>query len=129
LKMSSRKSCLPSWGMGSPYSPPSVQLFRAQSSACCRVVVVAIRDQEHVTYIDLVGMGVRPALEDNVASVGEGEVIGVIAGSAEPVMLDVGLIIFAPDHSDHAAIAQITEFFVAVGVKAFVDHDFSDKSF
>ena len=67
-------------------------------------------------------MHVRPGFDADVTARQEGEIVVVLAGSAKPVVLDPCLVVFAADHSDDSAIAQIAQYFIAGWVETFVHH-------
>ncbi len=86
------------------------------------------RNEHYVTDVDLIGMRVRPGLDSDVAVRLEGEIVVVVAGSAEPVVLDEGLVVFAANHPDDSAVAQVAQLSIAGWVEAFVHHGFSINS-
>jgi hypothetical protein len=86
------------------------------------------RDQNHVADLDLVSVGVSPGLDDDIAIRLEGEIVVVVAGSAEPVVLDEGLVVFAANHPDDSAVAQVAQLSIAGWVEAFVHHGLSISS-
>jgi hypothetical protein len=93
-----------------------------------RVVRLIWRDQDHVADLDLVSVCVSPRLDGDTAARREGEIEVVVAGSAEPVVLDEGLVVVAAHNADNAAVTQVAQLSIAGWVEAFVHHDLSINS-
>lgn len=67
-------------------------------------------------------MLVGPGLQRHFPGRGEDKVVALVAVSAQPEMLNSGILAFAVDHAHYPSVAKIEQLPMTSRIETFVDH-------